>query len=323
MIRYGKIYGSYWTSSDIAPLDLDVKTIGAYLLSSPHANMIGCYRLPVAYAVDDLRTSSETVSKGLRELSRVGFVTHDSTLSWVLIRRFLIWNPIENPNQGKAAAKLVEEVPKHSSVYAALIEVLRANPAHFPEGFVNGLKTVSQPFLNQYPYQEPYPYPYPEQKDTSASPQTGEPVESPPAEDPSRGKSEERDEKAAIGRLFHLYCEAVGRNPGRYTLTPVREKKALLRLRERRGVHNGDLGVAERDLAQAIENLAVSEWHRANGHYDWLEQIFRSAEEFERRLNWQKPTGEQSGNKYAESRNARICREALAKLDGDAADAAG
>jgi hypothetical protein len=157
----------------------------------------------------------------------------------------------------------------------------------------------------------------------SASPQTGEPVESPPAEDPPRGKSEERDEKAAIGRLFHFYCEAVGRNPGRYTLTAVREKKALLRLRERRGMRAGDLEAAERDLAQAIENLAASEWHRGAGHLDWLDQIFRSSEEFEKRLNWQKPIGEQSGNNYAESRNARICREALAKLDGNAADAAG
>jgi hypothetical protein len=245
----------------------------------------------------------------------VGFIEYDAALSWMLIRRFLIWNPIENPNQGKAAAKLVGEVPRASSVYAALVDILRLNPGNFPEGFVNGLETVPQPYRNPEPYPYPEPYLNPEQKDTSPSAPAGKPAESPPAKDPPRDRSEQHSEKAAIGRLFHFYCEALGKDPARYTLTTAREKKALMRLQERRHMHGGDLQAAERDLSQAIENLAASEWHRANGHIDWTEQIFRSAEEFEKRLTWTQPQGETAnGNRNFESRYDRAEREAAELL---------
>lgn len=167
-MRYGKIFTGYWTSPDISEQDVETKVIGAYLLSSTHSNMLGCFRLPIAYVVDDLRMGSETVSKGFRNLSGKGFLTHDPELSWVFIRNFLKWNPIENPNQGKAAAKLVGEVPTRSSVYAPLVQILKANPANFPEGFINSLETLLEPFRNQYPYPQPYPEQEQEQKSCAA-----------------------------------------------------------------------------------------------------------------------------------------------------------
>lgn len=144
-MRYGKIFTGFWASPNIADHSADAKLLAAYLLSSPHSNMIGCFRLPLAYAGEDLRMGVERVSEGFRNLSSTGFVTHDSALGWVLINRFLKWNPIENTNQGKAAAKLVSEVPCASSVYAPLVEILRSDPTNFPDGFVNGLATVSKP----------------------------------------------------------------------------------------------------------------------------------------------------------------------------------
>jgi hypothetical protein len=149
MRPYGRIFVRYWTSPDIVDLNGDSKLLGAYLLSSPHSNMLGCYRLPVAYVVDDLKMGSETVLKGFRNLSNKGFMTHDLDLSWVLIRNFLKWNPIENPNQGKAAAKLFDEVPVKSTVYAPLVQMLRANPANFPDGFIDRFETLSEPYRNQ------------------------------------------------------------------------------------------------------------------------------------------------------------------------------
>ena len=91
-----------------------------------------------------------------------------------------------------------------------------------------------------------------------------------------------------IERLFLFYCESLKRSSQQYTLTSERRKKALARLRERRKVH-GNLQAAEADLGNAIENLAASEWHVTNGHVDWVQQIFRSPEEFEKRLNWKAP----------------------------------
>lgn len=161
-MRYGKLYGCYWTSPDIVSLPIETKAIGAYLLTTEHGNMIGCFRLPIAYAVEDLRISSGTVSKGFENLSERGFIVYDSLLSWVLIKNFLKWNSIENPNQGKAAAKLVNDVPRNSSIYAPLTQILKSNPANFPDGFLNGLETLTEPFRNQEQEQEHYQQPQPQ-----------------------------------------------------------------------------------------------------------------------------------------------------------------
>lgn len=148
MQRYGRVYAQYWTSADIIGLPIETKCIGAYLLSCHHGNMLGCFRLPKAYVVDDLRMGSETVSEGFQNLSDTGFLIYDSELSWVLIRNFLKWNSIENPNQGKAAAKLVQQVPVSSIIHNHLVLILKENPANFPDGFIegfaNGLETVSK-----------------------------------------------------------------------------------------------------------------------------------------------------------------------------------
>jgi hypothetical protein len=161
--RYGRIHINYWTSPDIIGLSPETKLIGAYILTCPHGNMIGCFRLPIAYVVDDLAMGYEAVSEGFRNLCDKGFVTHDSAVSWLLISKFLKWNPIDNPNQGKAAAKQVDAVPRNSSVYAPLMQILAANPGNFPEGFLNRLETVGEPYRTLQPQLQPHPHP--EQKD--------------------------------------------------------------------------------------------------------------------------------------------------------------
>jgi hypothetical protein len=71
--RYGRIHINYWTSPDIIGLSPETKLIGAYILTCPHGNMIGCFRLPIAYVVDDLAMGYEAVSEGFRNLCDKGF----------------------------------------------------------------------------------------------------------------------------------------------------------------------------------------------------------------------------------------------------------
>lgn len=89
-----------------------------------------------------------------------------------------------------------------------------------------------------------------------------------------------------VERLFAYYCERMGRDPKRYTLTPARRKKAEMRLREREKL--SDIGNAEIEAGRCIDNLASSDYHVSGGYIDWTDQIFRSAEEFEKRLSWSK-----------------------------------
>lgn len=271
MQRYGRLFTGFWTSPDIVGQPVETKLLGAHLLSSPHGNMIGCFRVPVAYVVEDLRMGSETVSKGFRNLSEKGFLTYDSGLSWVLIRKFLKWNPIENPNQGKAAAKLFEQVPQNSSVYAPLVQMLKENPANFPSDLLNRLETLPEPFLNPHPHPQPQPQLEPTTNVELAS------------------ESRRDFYSEVIDQVFVFYCKTLNRNPRQYALTPKRKSKAILRLKEREKA-TGSLELAQADLEAAISNVAADEFLTSGGYTGWEEQIFKSREEFEKRLNWISPT---------------------------------
>ena len=118
-------------------------------------------------------------------------------------------------------------------------------------------------------------------------------------------------ESATIQKMFLFYCESLFRDPKRYQLTAKRKLKARQRYRERLKLHSGDRDAVEKDFASAIENLAENSYCRDNGYIDWIEQIFRSEEEFDKRLNWIKPNGNGGSNGHYESKSERLQREAL------------
>jgi hypothetical protein len=153
---YGKVHSRFWTSADIRGLSDAGKLLACYLITGPHKTMLGCYRLPFEYVAADLGWTVETVSERFDELSAKGFITVDKDTSWVLIHTFLRWNPLENPNQEKAAAKLIVDIPNKSSVCQQLTNVLTTYAPKLQKGFQNGSETVSKPLPNQKQKQEQY-----------------------------------------------------------------------------------------------------------------------------------------------------------------------
>lgn len=125
----------------------------------------------------------------------------------------------------------------------------------------------------------------------------------------------------AVERLFGFYCITFGRNENQYALTPQRREKAEMRMRERLRVHLGDVVKAETDCATAIENLSGSDWHRTGGYIDWVANIFKSQEEFEKRMNWKSTNG---GNGNGNGNSNRGQQRTNSQLDAlrraDAAD---
>ncbi len=132
----------------------DARLLALYLLTGQHTNMIGCFRLPDGYVSEDLAWTPERVSKGFDELSANGFATRDSSSKWVLIRNFLTWNSVENPNQGIAALRLFDQVPDASTVKPELARVLASAISHIGIAKLKGSERVLEPFLNQEQEQE-------------------------------------------------------------------------------------------------------------------------------------------------------------------------
>ena len=152
----------------------DGRTLASYLLSSPHSNMLGCFRIPHAYVADDLKWSSERVSKGFGELFRKGWATVPEGSNWVVIHKFLKWNQPENPNVVKAAEKLFDQIPDDCGVKPLLARAIAEFEPRFSaqklekfEPFPKGIERVSKAYRKP----EPEPEPEPNQKeDADASP---------------------------------------------------------------------------------------------------------------------------------------------------------
>lgn len=154
MRDYGKVQSTFWTSDDIRRLSDTARMLALYLLTGPHTNQIGCFRLPDGYVSEDLNWTIETVQKGFAELSENGFANRDEGSKWVFINNFLKWNEIENPNQGKSAIRLFDQVPNSSSVKVSLAKALKGFEHRFKEDDLRVLEPFTKPFRNQEQEQE-------------------------------------------------------------------------------------------------------------------------------------------------------------------------
>lgn len=154
MRDYGKVHTSFWSSTDIRSLSEDARILSIYLLTCPHSTIAGVFRLPDGYACEDLQWDSGRVKKGFTELFAKGFANRCETTKWVVIFKHFDWNPPENPNQRKAAAKVARQVPDQCCWKPQFIRLWGEFLGFSGEEIAKGLETVREPFLNQKQKQE-------------------------------------------------------------------------------------------------------------------------------------------------------------------------
>lgn len=111
---YNIVRPRFWAWAKEQGLSPAAREFALYALTSEHTNGIGCFRLPVAYAADDLGTVPGTVRRTISELAKVGFLRHDEATGWLFIPGFLDHNPIANSNVGKSLVPFVQAVPSNS-----------------------------------------------------------------------------------------------------------------------------------------------------------------------------------------------------------------
>jgi len=123
--RYVKLATKFWTDEKIINLPHNVKLLNLYVLTSPHSNMAGYYRLPKAYIQADLQISKEELDKAFSKLLEEGLIKYCEKSSIVLVPNYYKYNPIQNKNQAKGAIKRTKELPKNSLVddYKKAIEL--------------------------------------------------------------------------------------------------------------------------------------------------------------------------------------------------------
>ena len=181
MRDYGKVFSRIWESADFRALSEDGRALVLYLLTCQHGTIAGVFRVPDGYACEDLQWSSERVSKGFANLQAKGFATRCEVTKWVWVTKFLEWNPPENPNQRKSAAKVAAGIPRECSWGPAFMGACGDSLGMEPRSDWNRTGTVGEPFANQY--QEQYQEQKQEQEERAPKPSA--PV-APPSPKPAK-----------------------------------------------------------------------------------------------------------------------------------------
>lgn len=219
-MSYGKVYDAYWGGDKIAPLSDQACLLGLFLITGPHRNAIGCFKLGLGALTDDDRFKKwgiEGVSKALREMMETGFIIRDESTGWTFITATFRHDPPRGEKAIKHAVKLAALVPANSIVYPALKAALEPEiarelkeaeekkrpvtipdgwpmrapsypPSHTPsEGASNTLtipKPSPIPIPAPIPAPEPIPAPAPAPTRARAGDQPPEPTRSAPAAPP-------------------------------------------------------------------------------------------------------------------------------------------
>lgn len=89
MREYSKISPKFWigeTGKAIKKQGMEAQIVAMYLLTSPHANMLGLYYCPVVFISHETGLTFEGASKGLKRAKQAGFCMYDdeTEMVWVM-----------------------------------------------------------------------------------------------------------------------------------------------------------------------------------------------------------------------------------------------
>jgi uncharacterized phage protein (TIGR02220 family) len=114
MREYSKIFPQIWigkTGKQIKSLGIESQLLAYYLMSSPHATMIGIYYLPLALIVHETGLPIEKTSSALQKLIEIDFCSYDETMEYVWVH-----NMAFNDNRVKNMNELYKMLPDLSFI---------------------------------------------------------------------------------------------------------------------------------------------------------------------------------------------------------------
>ncbi|MEX3628442.1 MAG: hypothetical protein VB138_02080 [Burkholderia sp.] len=152
MRDYAKVSPKFWigpTGKAIRKQGADAQVLALYLMTSPHANMLGIYHLPVAYIVADTGLTFEGASEGLHRLCEAGFCDYDEASEVVFVyemARYQIGEQLKpKDNQVEGVRREYRNLPE-SRLLPSFFEKY-ADAFHLDDG--RGLQAPSKPLGSQ------------------------------------------------------------------------------------------------------------------------------------------------------------------------------
>lgn len=146
MPRYYPVSPLIWTDPTARAWDDATKLLAHYLLTCPHRNLEGLFRLPLPYIADDLGWTMAKVERAFGQLEDDGFVERDPATDVILICKALKYQSPKSPKQIRGAITALSEVPA-SSVHGAFVMACERYAPTLAEAIGKGIDTHS----NGYP----------------------------------------------------------------------------------------------------------------------------------------------------------------------------
>lgn len=301
MRDYGKVYSAFWQDQDMRDLSEDGRHMALYLMTCPHGNMLGCFRLPDGYASEDLKWSSERVQKGFDELFHAAFAYRCGSTSLVFIRKYLNWNQFENPNVGKAAVKLFEAMRGVDMMKALVAGALREFQPFFPAHILDAFESDSKPFQNPFELSS---------KTRTIARAIAKP-EPEPKPEPEQTLVDRRDaplDHDPVPEIFAYWQKCMKSDRSKLDRKRIDKIRAALKL-----------GYTPRQLCEAILGCSRSPWNMGqndrNTKFNSLGLILRDADHIDKFMEL--ADKEVVGEESIEQRNERIMRDFLAGPGAD------
>lgn len=160
MRDYAKVTPRFWIGKTGRALrgHPEAQIVAAYLITSPHANMIGMYHLPIAYIANDTGLSLEGASKGLQRALEAGIGAYDfdAEVVWVFkMAEFQIDTALSpNDNRVKGIEREYANVPENKYLAAFYDMYSDSFCMSEPRGDASPLQAPSKPLRSQEHEQE-------------------------------------------------------------------------------------------------------------------------------------------------------------------------
>lgn len=139
MAKFASVSPDFWTDGMVAAWADAPKMLALYLLTCPHRNLQGLYRLSVRYAADDLGWSEKKTKAALTKLVEDGFAEYDWKAKVVLLPKALRYYQPKTKPQLAGALQALARVPD-TSLKSRFTELAREHGADaLLDALVNGL----------------------------------------------------------------------------------------------------------------------------------------------------------------------------------------
>lgn len=152
---YGVVSPKFWIGETGKALrgDPEAQLVALYLMTCPHANMIGVFHCPVLYISHETGIPFEGASKALARLSEGGFCTYDAASETVFVHRMAAFQVGETlkaeDNRVKSVTKEWQNIapPALQAAFSAIYSIAFHLPVE--EKKTRGYKAPSKPLRSQ------------------------------------------------------------------------------------------------------------------------------------------------------------------------------